>query len=229
MHFLGFLTLFRTQWNLPPTVHLENLNSHFSSQKQNGFICIDPRGSVSTLQPSLQNRAWTFMYILIQHLWTPSKILVFSLHLWTLKRRASLLPVNTSYIVQLPLESFQMVLSTFLPLLVVLVLFVSVFSLVSKRLNKFTLFLFCVASRLRIWFLWRRLFCPNLQHLSMHSYIDRALLRVLCHRMYSCNYRTNSWMFLFLTYLLISSPWGSHDQSHCHTHLILNQNGFLVV
>lgn len=79
-----------------------------------------------------------------------SKILVFSLHLWTLKRRVSLLPVNTSYVVQLPLESFQMVLSTFLTLLVVLVLFVKVFLLVSKRLNKFTLFLFCVASRLRI-------------------------------------------------------------------------------
>lgn len=59
------------------------------------------------LQPCHQNRGLTFMYILIQHLWTLSKILAFSLHLWTLKRHVSPIPVNPSYIVQLPLDSFS--------------------------------------------------------------------------------------------------------------------------
>lgn len=113
------------------------------------MICSDSRRSVLSSQAFLQNRSSTVH--IDPAIMTPSKILVFSCHLWILKRHVSLIPVNTFYIVQLPSESFSngTINLSFLSL-VVLVLCVSVFRLVSKRFNKFTLLLFCVASKLRI-------------------------------------------------------------------------------
>lgn len=77
---------------------------------------------------------------------------MFSFHLWTLKRRVSLIPVNTSYIVPLPLESFSngtINLSSSFFSGAGFVCFIVLIG-VKKRFYKFTLLLCCVASKLHL-------------------------------------------------------------------------------
>lgn len=89
-----------------------------------------------------------------------------------------------SYVVQLPLESFSngTINLSFL-FLVVLVIFVSVFSIgVKKRFNKFTLTLLC---SIKI----NNLISVNMDIFKFCLCIHKlaGFLRFLCHRMYSGN------------------------------------------
>lgn len=135
-----------------------------------------------------------------------------------------------SYVVQLPLESFSngTINLSFL-FLVVLVIFVSVFSIgVKKRFNKFTLTLLC---SIKI----NNLISVNMDIFKFCLCIHKlaGFLRFLCHRMYSGNNWTNGWMFFFfLTYLWLVPPEGHNTVDYTvlqYIRLILNPTASQLV